>query len=158
MLALFVLGVATGRDIRYMGVGRENPAEQQTDKTSDDTDTILNPSESNDAALSVQPQAAGMTVLAARVSLDAAGWAVVHEVDGGHILNALGAARLDQGAHEKIVVELLRNTEPGREYAVVLYADNGNKEFELRGDLPMIDIDGNPIMQTFKTYGGASAQ
>jgi hypothetical protein len=65
---------------------------------------------------------------------------------------------VDGGAHTDVSVELLRATEPGGSYAVILYTDNGNKEFEIRGDLPVIDTVGNPVMQSFRTYGGSASQ
>ena len=84
------------------------------------------------------------------------GWAVVHEVENGHVLNALGATRLDSGAHSDVQVELLRGTEPGGRYAVILYSDNGDKQFEVHADLTVIDTAGNPVMQSFRTFGGAA--
>lgn len=156
ILALFVTGVFTGRDIRHMGTSRAEPVE--IEESENDPDETAVPKTGTDAAtLSVAAQTAGMEARVAKVMLKTAGWVVVHEIDGGHVLNALGARRLDVGTHTNVAVELLRTTDPGHDYAVILYADNGNKEFEIRGDLPLIDSSGNPLMQIFRTYGGGAA-
>lgn len=155
VLALLLLVVMMGRGILYNSDGGREQGPRESGTSNIETNLVV--AETNGATVSVATQAAGTSTMVALVVLDAVGWAVVHEVESGHILNALGAARLDTGEHANVVVELLRGTEPGREYAVVLYVDNGNKEFELRGDLPMIDAGGNPIMQTFRTYGGGAA-
>lgn len=154
VLTLFTIGIVTVRDVRYMSAGREDTSSKlgQLKEDAKETPGTAAVNESNKATLVVTTQTAGGHVSIEHVSLDAAGWAVVHEIEGGHILNALGAARLDIGDHQNVPVELLRGTTPDKEYAVVLYVDNGNKEFELRGDLPMIDKEGNPIMQSFRTY------
>lgn len=154
VITLFTIGIVTVRDVRYISAGLEDTPSQHGQLKGDAKETSGTPyvNEPNKATLVVTIQTAGDRVSIERVSLDAAGWVVVHEVEEGHILNALGATRLDIGDHQNISVELLRGTMPNKEYAVVLYMDNGNKEFELRGDLPMIDKIGNPIMQSFRTY------
>lgn len=96
-------------------------------------------------------QMAGSTVVVESASLPIAGWVVVHEMNGGHVGNALGAARRDAGVHTAIVVELLRDTATSSPYAVILYEDNGDKEFQLRTDLPIVSAQGDPLIATFKT-------
>ncbi|MBI2048425.1 MAG: hypothetical protein HYT30_00660 [Parcubacteria group bacterium] len=148
---LFVLGVATERDIRYIGTSAPR-ANTEIDESAADHVAGMK------AALMVGDQESGSTVRVVSAEFAVPGWIVVHETQGGHVLNALGAARVDSGIHTDAVVELLRGTEPGGSYAVILYSDNGNKEFEIRGDLPIIDTEGNPVMKTFRTYGGAAGQ
>ncbi|MEK7628145.1 MAG: hypothetical protein AAB421_01865 [Patescibacteria group bacterium] len=102
-------------------------------------------------SLTVNSQQAGGVVKVDEVHFQSAGWLVVHEIVAGHVGNALGAARLDTGVHTAVAIELLRATEPAKEYIVIVYADNGNKEFDIRGDLPVLDAEGNPVMSNFKT-------
>ena len=102
-----------------------------------------------DASARVTAQPAGMSVAVTEVQLPQDGWVVVHEVLSGHVANALGAARREAGVHETVTVNLLRGTVAGGEYVVVLYADNGNGEFELRADQPIVNPDGDPIIVSF---------
>ena len=102
------------------------------------------------AALSVSDQPAGHAVVIAHVSLSVVGWIAVHEVSAtGVIGNVLGAARRNPGSYDNVVVDLLRATVPNGRYAVILYADNGNKIFDLKGDQPILGSDGKPIMSEF---------
>lgn len=103
---------------------------------------------SGDGDVSVSDQPAGRAVVVDAATLPAIGWIVVHELRGGEIGNALGAARREAGAHQRVVVDLLRGTEPEKSYAVVLYADNGNREFDLRADA-LFEKNGSVIMDQF---------
>jgi len=152
VLFLFVVGVVSKHDIRYMG--QDAHVDNATDVDLDAE--LVGKLDGMQATLAVIDQNAGATVSVARVEMSVAGWAVVHEVENGHVLNALGATRLDSGAHSDVQVELLRGTEPGGRYAVILYSDNGDKQFEVHADLPVIDTAGNPVMQSFRTFGGAA--
>lgn len=154
VLVLFVIGIVTERDIRYMG---NRTAADTVEQDGAATDEEVGQITGMAAALAVRDQSAGATTTVEQVEMSVPGWAVVHEIEGGHVLNALGATRLDAGKHENVSVELLRATEPGGSYAVILYTDNGNKEFEIRGDLPVIDISGNPVMKSFRTFGGSAS-
>lgn len=99
--------------------------------------------------LALTNQPAGDVVMVARVELPQDGWLVVHEVVDGHVANALGAARKDAGTYEDIPIELLRKTDSGGSYVVILYVDDHDKEFDLKNDIPIVDPTGNPVMQQF---------
>lgn len=103
---------------------------------------------SGDGSVSAADQAAGRAVLVEEATLPATGWVVVHELKGGELGNALGAARRDAGAHDKVIVDLLRATEPSVSYAVVLYVDDGNRAFDLHGD-SLVEKEGSVIMDQF---------
>jgi len=108
--------------------------------------------------LSVADQSSGKAVLVKEVRLSELGWVAVHEVQGGETMgNVLGAARLEAGDHYNIVVNLLRGTEPNKQYAVILYTDNGNKEFDLRGDLPIMTKEDKPVVVRFTTHTPTSS-
>lgn len=104
-----------------------------------------------DARIQVENQVASTSVQVAQATLSTSSWLVVHEITDGHVGNALGAARRDPGTHTAITIELLRSTETARPYMLVLYQDNGNKEFDLRGDIPIVDKNGDPVIQRFET-------
>ena len=97
----------------------------------------------------INKQLAGDVVTVSSVSMSKDGWVVIHEIKDGVIANALGAARRDAGEYTDVVVHLLRAMVPGGEYAVVLYTDNGDKEFNMVSDSPVV-VDGNFIMRRFK--------
>lgn len=89
-----------------------------------------------DGALTVADQAAG-----SRVALESAtfptddGWVAVRTYTDGQMGSILGAARYskEQGLVPTEVV-LLAPTVAGREYAVVFFSEDGNREFNLDGD------------------------
>lgn len=80
-------------------------------------------------AVVVQSQQAGGLVRVDSVTITRPSWVVVREE--GWIL---GAARLDQSATE-VTVPLLRETESGNTYEVVVYVDDGDKEFDHLADV-----------------------
>ena len=84
-------------------------------------------------------------------TLDRTGWIVVREDVDGNIGNILGARLSDPGGFVGGEVKLLRNTEPGKVYYVLLYADDGNRAFDIATDLPMTDEQGELIVKTFTT-------
>ncbi len=104
--------------------------------------------------ISVDTQTAGNTVLVRKVNLQAGekgGWIAVHEISDGVVVNALGAARRESGEYVDTVVYLLRNTIKGGTYAIVLYSDDGDKQFNMKTDTPLTDDNGKYIMSIFVT-------
>ena len=79
--------------------------------------------------VSVSDQPAGDSVRISSVTLSKAGWVAVRDS-----LRIHGAAWLTAGTHENVSVPLLRNTTSGDKYSVVLYVDNGNKQFDMHAD------------------------
>ena len=88
-------------------------------------------------ALTVSDQAAGTAVVITQATLERDGWIVVHEEGDGVIGNALGALRRDAGTHEALSIPLLRTTQSAQRYWVVLYTDNGDRQFSLSDDTPV---------------------
>lgn len=146
VLAGFIVGVLVMVFAEKAIAPAHNEVEQPATVVSTST-----PTTTDNANLQVLSQDAGESVRVSRVSLPEDGWLVVHEVEAGHVGNALGALRRDKGEYTDMAIELLRATLPGKEYAVILYADNANKIFEIKKDLPIINSDGAPVMVTFKT-------
>lgn len=101
--------------------------------------------------ISVTTQPSGDTVLVDAATLEADGWIVVHEEKNGLIGNALGAVRRDAGAYRAVEVPLLRATLPNARYWVVLYRDNGDRQFQFSDDTPLRDSAGTTIMKSFYT-------
>ncbi len=95
----------------------------------------------------VNDQPAGLKVDISSVALPEGGWAVVHESIDGKPQNILGAQRFDAGVWDG-TIDLLRNTEEGKMYYVMLHKDNGDKQFDYKNDTPILS-GGNPVTTTF---------
>lgn len=106
-------------------------------------------------AVSVSNQQAGSSVLVDSVTVPPPGvWVTVQETHGDSLGNVLGATRV-HGPLSNVVVSLLRNTEPNRTYAVVLYRSDGDKGlFNLKTDSVYVDFDsGKRVVVPFRTTG-----
>src|SRR6056297_1826273 len=93
---------------------------------------------SGDGSATVSDTSAGM-----EVPLDSAtyptdnGWIAVRTYENGEVTNILGAARYsrEQGLVPE-QISLLTPTIAGREYAIVFFTENGDRQFDLRTDTP----------------------
>ncbi len=103
-------------------------------------------------AVSVATQKAGNTVRVDAVTVSPPGvWVAVHEIMEEGLGNVLGAARV-HGPNIEVLVPLLRGTEAGQTYAIVLYRDDGNGEFNLDKDSVYVDFDtGTRVTAYFTT-------
>lgn len=95
-------------------------------------------------------QPAGLRVIIDKLTVDQNSWVAIHEDIDGVPGNILGAARFDAGEYEDEVVNLLRNTEEGSTYYAMIYADDGDKEFDHEKDLPVTGSQDTPIMDVFR--------
>ncbi len=113
--------------------------------------TTGNPSAvSTGEAVSVGDQPAGSFVVAASATLTQMGWLAVRDQDG----RVLGAARLEPGTHEAVQIPLLRNTTTGDKYQVLIYIDDGDKEFDLHKDTLVTNADGSVAGAAFTALNG----
>lgn len=97
-------------------------------------------------AVSVASQAAGVNVTVSSLTLAQPGWVAVRDSSG----RTLGAAWFDAGTHTGVSVPLLRSTEAGQSYQVLLYADSGNDhQFDLHSDVLITNSDGSVAGTTF---------
>lgn len=120
--------------------------------TAASTTTSSLPPDSGDVA--VADQAAGQSVAIESVTVRPPGvWVAVEEVnEDGSLGNVLGAALVGHPA-SGISVPLLRPTLAGQEYAVVLYRDDGNGQFDLANDSLYVDFDtGQRVEELFRTH------
>ena len=103
-----------------------------------------------DNSISVKAQAAGIEVAAEQVILTNMAWVVVREDDGaGKPGKILGAQLFDAGTGAG-KVELLRGTEAGKTYYALIYSDNGDRAFDPKLDMPILDSANQPVMAMFK--------
>jgi hypothetical protein len=96
----------------------------------------------------VDDQKPGDKVMIKSVTLETAGWVVIHDDNNAKPGHILGAHRFNAGTYTG-QVELLKNTEEEKVYYAMLHADNGDRQFDYRTDLPTKDQIGNPVMMRF---------
>ncbi|MAZ40980.1 hypothetical protein CL654_02590 [bacterium] len=95
---------------------------------------------SNSNSVTVESQVAGESVLVKELTLSDRLWVVVYEERDGDKGNILGARRLQEGSHNDQIVTLLRGTEAGNRYYVLLHNDDGDDIFDFTKDLPLENI------------------
>lgn len=126
----------------------------ESNEAPDTTTSVINDEASEipeaTTSITVADQAAGAQVTVARVTLPVDGWIVVHEEINGVIGNALGAARRDAGSATNITIPLLRDTNTGMRYWIVLYSDDGDRQFGLDTDFPIRDDAESAITRSFQ--------
>ena len=156
----FLLGLLIGPTFMGDAPNGDVAVDEQADVTgennglgdaNDANTSPTTPQEPGANSIVASDQLAGERVVVDSVTLAQGGWAVVHESNEGAVANALGAQRFDEGSYENIYVDLLRNTETGNTYFVILYSDNGDGEFSLDTDFPLVETGETMIYTTFQT-------
>jgi len=174
----FILGLLIGAGSMWLGMSgnRNTNAPESSDSTAggsmmndgsgDSTgatadgsmSTVDMPTPITDVAMGSTPalrvpavQQAGSMVTVESVTFPSVegGWVVVHEDNNGELGNALGAQRFGEGSWSGMV-SLLRDTASDKTYRAVLYKDNGDGQFSLETDRPLIDSEGKIIMVPFQ--------
>jgi len=96
----------------------------------------------------VTDQMSGDIVMVDEVKTDVSSWLAVRENNGELLGRILGARRVDSGTTKGVSVELLRATTANLMYAVVMYQDNGDGEFDNKTDI-LINYSDVPVMSRF---------
>ena len=96
-------------------------------------------------SVEVYDQIAGMSVAVQSLKLDQAGWVAVRGIDG----RILGAGWFPAGMQSQVSVPLLRGTTAGERYQVLLYADDGDRAFDLHKDTLLTAGGGSVAGTTF---------
>lgn len=103
------------------------------------------------SVVSVADQPAGDSVLVASVNAPVPVWVAVRELSGRDLGNVLGALKVGAPKTE-VSVPLLRGTLPGRTYAIELYRDDGEGDFDPARYSVYVDFDsGSRIVAYFHT-------
>lgn len=83
----------------------------------------------------VSSQAATSSVVVSDVRTVAAStWLAVREQNGDLLGRILGARRVDATSTPEVLIELLRPTTPHVMYAIVMYEDDGDRQFDFKLD------------------------
>ena len=149
VIALLVIGAyyLTGTTEDTNNVKEVDQEEMTDDKEEGDSNTIIDPVPSN-SSITVNNQIAGSSVTISSITLDRSAWVSVEEDNDGERGNILGALWLPAGTHSSQSIELLRSTESGSLYHIVLRGDDGDKRFDYIVDTEL-QSDGENITATF---------
>lgn len=166
ILIAYALGVRCGREGDYLTCNQKEavPAETSTESAKAGSEVGPNMrvplSESSNRpepvfvdgdAVVVNDQPAGPIVEVTMLTLSKPGWVAVYEDNNGTPGNVLGAARFEEGIHLG-EISLLRSTEPGKIYYLILHADTNTREFDLKKNPLIMDAKGASIRSTFHTF------
>ena len=160
LIIAFIVGLIVGFGSYYVW----DTAPFQSDKVSgeeqeevkDDQDTLAgdnleNPSTNvgNENTITIGDQPAGMRVVFDSASFSTSVWVAVREDIDGELGSILGARRFDAGTYTDAEIELLRNTLEESKYHVVMYKDDGDREFDHKKDTLITRLDGTPVTYEF---------
>ena len=145
-LSLIALGV-------YFAVGIDS-TETVSDTSDQEIGTVdatpEQPSQVSGDAYTASDQDAGMKVIVRDLRIEGTSWLVVHELRAdGTRGNALGAGLFSEGNAAFGEVPLLRGTEAGKRYAVLVYGDDGDRQFDLKKDIVKKNAAGEVISVSF---------
>jgi hypothetical protein len=96
-------------------------------------------------SVEVYDQAAGKKVAVQSLTLNQPSWVAVRDASG----RILGAGWFPAGTQKNVSVSLLRATAAGQRYQVLLYADDGDRKFDLHKDTLLTEADGSVAGTTF---------
>lgn len=147
--ALWLMTRGEARDPFANVHSSEDTKQEQTTNTSSTSSAHnnVNSTISNDESVSVADQPAGDTVTIASVTFTEVGWVAVRDDRGW----TLGAKRFEPGTHSNVAMSLLRATEAGQRYQVLLYIDDGDGAFDLDKEILVTRSDGSVAGVTFTT-------
>lgn len=145
----FLLGwIANGGDSEPKATTEESEKTERVEETGTTTpseaETETEPVSGGD--VTVENQAAGKTITVATVAADGDTWIAVRDDINGKPGNILGAKRVSTGTHTNVSVPLLRATESGKSYFIVLFTDNGDKKFDHKTDRPVFSQDSSDLL------------
>lgn len=121
----------------------ETTTEESEESVSDDETATDTPTmEIGDGAVEVSDQPAGMSVTLDRATYPVEeGWIGVRDYDNGQLSFIKGVVRFSEAANlvpQDIVLQV--PTQPGQEYAVVMFTEDGDNAFNPAGDVQIDQI------------------
>jgi len=114
--------------------------------------TVISETLNENTVLAVRNQEAGASVVIEKLALTKKSWVAVHEDKNGVPGIVLGAIRLRPENATGTVGLIIRNTDPGETYYVVVHIDDGDDAFNYKTDIPEL-VDGKELSVAFQTLG-----
>ena len=145
----FILGILIGGGSMWVVLSDEQTTPENITKIDSVAEVSMTDTSQNKTT--VNDQLAGLSVFIDTVSFEKDGWVAIHEDSNGVPSNILGARLFAAGEHKDGVIDLLRGTMPDATYYAMLHSENGDRAFNIRNDTPLLGLDGQPIMATFRT-------
>jgi LPXTG-motif cell wall-anchored protein len=99
------------------------------------------------AVVSIDDQRAGSLVFVKHTEVSKPTWIAVREIADESIGNIIGAGMVT-ATTDDVPVTLLRPTTAGEKYAIFLYQDNGDGQFDFKTDL-LVTQNGQPVATAF---------
>jgi len=128
--------------------GQDISANGERSVVMEENDLVANGS--GKESISVENQGAGLEVIVGEVTLSEAGWVAVREIINGEMGNILGATRIKKaGTSVDVSVKVLRPTVSGQDYAIVIYRDDGDEDFDFNFD-SLVVSGSKPVSATFQ--------
>ena len=151
------LSFIIGFGLAWLIVGNKASVVSDTVREEDESSEVTETEQTNETAtvsrndaVVVRDQTGGVRISVESVTFNGLGWVVIHEDDNGPG-RILGAQLYDAGVWTNTHVDLLRGTEAGQTYYAMLHAENGDRAFDPKTDLPLKDENGDEIiMSSFK--------
>lgn len=162
-----VIGVAVGLVVGfaagwYWTENKYSSNEDENNTTNEEVQVVLEEqmpesflgsesAEATNESIEISEQEAGSSVVVDKVTLSESGWVAVREMRDGMMGNILGAKRIQNpGTISRVSVPLLRPTLSGETYTVVIYRDDGDRDFDFNFDA-LVVRGGDPVSATFQT-------
>lgn len=168
-LTVFIIAFLLGYGVSSRIINRESPGGVGSQETAQMPETTggeakpesaladISASTTEEAnTISADDQPAG-TMVAVAVKLEKEAWVAVHEDANGKLGNILGAQFFPAGTHLG-KIDLLRGTQAGKKYYVMLHSDDGNHTFDIKVDMPVKNAAGEPVMDAFMAAAGSATQ
>ncbi len=160
-LFIFMLILVIVAGIFIILTENKKPTEEETEVNNEESSTTISENETeeetvNQEYLSISNQEAGSSVFISELTLNENRWVVIHEDLNGELGSILGAGLFAPEAKEGRV-ELLRDTEEGRQYQAVLYRlaereKDKDRIFDSNRDLPLTNENEELVSNFFEVY------
>jgi hypothetical protein len=160
-LFIFILILVIVAGIFIVLTENKEPAKNETEINSEESSDTISENQAdtetvNEEYFSIPNQEAGSSVFISELVLNENRWVVIHEDLNGELGSILGAGLFTKEADEG-KVDLLRDTEEGKQYQAVLYRlaereKDKDRIFDSNRDLPLTNDNDELLSTSFETY------
>jgi hypothetical protein len=150
LVVTFVIGLLVGLGVYWLfdRTAPQSDVATLEENTEEATSTMGDMVSLGDNGLVLGTQTAGKQVVFKEIALASPAWIAIQDDVNGQPGKTLGARLFDKGTTTG-AIDLLRATEDGKEYLVVIHSTDGNKTFTSATDKALTDSSGNVLMTKF---------